>query len=40
MIVLAGCIPSDRRLDSGTDPVSRMVSTPIVRSAKPMVREK
>ena len=32
--------PSARLLESGTEPVSRTVRTPSVRSVKPSVREK
>jgi hypothetical protein len=33
-------IPSESRLDSGTEPVSRTVRTPSVMSEKPKTREK
>lgn len=33
-------VPSDKRLLSGTEPVSRTVNAPRVRSVKPRVREK
>lgn len=33
-------VPSDRRLDSGTEPVSSTVNIPSVMSVKPSVREK
>lgn len=35
-----GDVPSARLLERGTEPVSRTVSMPTVRSAKPRVREK
>jgi hypothetical protein len=35
-----GCIPSDSRLDSGTEPVSSTVRIPSAMSVMPSVREK
>lgn len=40
MEMVRQCLPSDSRLDSGTEPVSSTVRMPSVMSAMPSVREK